>query len=689
MSQNSNDDSKLPRIVALATHLDDWPSSTEEHVAVEVECAGPAFLEYHVFRHHGEKTPSLSRQASSFNDDEDDNDEDAAGTTENGDATPTTPKKNQKSLLKLSEAKLNGLTYYQILGDIPSHASADDIKKAYRRASLLYHPDKTGLAEESNPVFLKVQAAFETLSDPSKRKAYDSTALTFDDNIPKGNEPEEEFYDTYRPVFERNLRFDARLDPSSQNKNSSNNNKRSSKKKGHHHKDRSNRPPEIGDDSTPLEEVHAFYDYWIHFESWRDFTLQAAEETQIETDNAESRYEKRWLQQQVDKHAKALKREELSRITKLVERAMAADPRLRRERVREQEEKQRVLDERKQKQEEEAKRKQQQEEERQREEEERQKAEQEARAVMKVEREQQKKQLRKARQALRKLTLGAYQEGQEQGQVVYNSMEAFNDDLELLCSELTLSQLADLTDAISDADQITCSFVQILEKVHQLAKEVRNGQMESLKELALQNEYRKAAAAQAATALRKVDSTVWTKEELSALAKGIKKFPPGGSNRWESIANYINSACRPQEPKSKEQCIDKYNQISKGQVPPPSQQHQPPVPSKPVVPSTPATTSNGTAPSNSTASNSHSVPNRLASMDSTNTAEDDTNNNNNIEDVWTEEQDRKLQLGLAQYPASMDKNDRWACIAKGVPGKTKKQCVLRFKTIRDAIKNKK
>jgi DnaJ family protein C protein 2 len=36
----------------------------------------------------------------------------------------------------------------------------------------------------------------------------------------------------------------------------------------------------------------------------------------------------------------------------------------------------------------------------------------------------------------------------------------------------------------------------------------------------------------------------------------------------------------------------------------------------------------------------------------------------------------------------MDKNERWKAIAKGVPGKTKKDCVERFKAIREAVRQK-
>ena len=41
---------------------------------------------------------------------------------------------------------------------------------------------------------------------------------------------------------------------------------------------------------------------------------------------------------------------------------------------------------------------------------------------------------------------------------------------------------------------------------------------------------------------------------------------------------------------------------------------------------------------------------------------------------------------LRMYPADMEKNERWKMIAKGVPGKTKKECVDRFKAIREAVR---
>lgn len=46
-----------------------------------------------------------------------------------------------------------------------------------------------------------------------------------------------------------------------------------------------------------------------------------------------------------------------------------------------------------------------------------------------------------------------------------------------------------------------------------------------------------------------------------------------------------------------------------------------------------------------------------------------------------------MEKALKEFPPSMDAKERWVKIAEKVPGKTKKQCVDRFKELRDAIKN--
>mmetsp|Transcript_20127 Transcript_20127/g.42580 ORF Transcript_20127/g.42580 Transcript_20127/m.42580 type:complete len:133 (-) Transcript_20127:77-475(-) len=132
---------------------------------------------------------------------------------------------------------------------------------------------------------------------------------------------------------------------------------------------------------------------------------------------------------------------------------------------------------------------------------------------------------------------------------------------------------------------------------------------------------------------------------MVVLAKGAKKFPPGGANRWDQISSYINNVCRPENPRSKEECIEVFNRINKS------------------------------AKSLQNGSKSQVAPTSTTSS----TADDD----------WTPEQDQQIQLGLSTYPSSMEKNERWSSIASMVKGKSKKECVARFKEIRNALKAKK
>jgi DnaJ family protein C protein 2 len=207
-----------------------------------------------------------------------------------------------------------------------------------------YHPDKTGRGDQDS-VFLAIQEAHDNLVNPEKRRAYDSQN-EFDDKIPTGNEKPARFYKLYGDCFVLNGRFAVKTPV-----------------------------PELGDDDTPIEEVHevllcvvwvpcgcscrlralqqrehalantahlvkhvffvsnrggtkvyAFYDYWEKFESWRNFEF--SEEREHNPDQANSREEKRWMIKENMKGVKNLKKKDNARIISLVERARQRDPRL-------------------------------------------------------------------------------------------------------------------------------------------------------------------------------------------------------------------------------------------------------------------------------------------------------------------------------------------------------------------------
>ena len=78
--------------------------------------------------------------------------------------------------------------YYLILG-IPSGATLDEIKEAYRRLAKEFHPDHYG---DNNSPFLAIQEAYSVLSDPIRRQAHDLAVLNHKEKL--------------KPVYVENIR---------------------------------------------------------------------------------------------------------------------------------------------------------------------------------------------------------------------------------------------------------------------------------------------------------------------------------------------------------------------------------------------------------------------------------------------------------------------------------------------------
>lgn len=143
-------------------------------------------------------------------------------------------------------------------------ATETDIKKAYRKMALIYHPDKQEPGTTTDPMWLRCQEAYETLMDPEKRRRYEST-LEFDEAIPEEPIDQSRFFEIFIPVFKRNAIW-------------------------------SNKSPvpDLGNEKTPLTKVKQFYNFWENFDTRRDFS--AYDEYNLE--EAENRYERRWMEKE-------------------------------------------------------------------------------------------------------------------------------------------------------------------------------------------------------------------------------------------------------------------------------------------------------------------------------------------------------------------------------------------------------
>lgn len=398
----------------------------------------------------------------------------------------------------------------------------------------MYHPDKaqfkTADGKEDRTVFLKIQDAFNVLCNVEKRRAYDSQ-LPFDESIPTEDKIQkglakgpQKFFKYMAPVFARNARFAAKKPV-----------------------------PELGDMNTPLSEVYKFYDYWVKFESWRDFTGVGAEHN---PDEASSREEKRWMQKENEKLAKKLKKKEMERIIALVTLAEKYDPRITadKEKRKQAKEAEKLAKENaiKQKEEEEAAAKAWAE---------RLEAEEKERqAANKVDKEKLKKAQSKARNIFRKLLRASADLGHGSGEYGFVSMA----DVELICTNCKLEDLNELNEGmggepaskdttllnVAGFDAVTAKIQQLKDLENQqkedemIEKEAKKRSEAEAKEKAAKDKTAKKGPATAAPTTPTGEKE-WTRDELSMLAKSVARYPPGTPNRWQTITNYMNVQLKP------------------------------------------------------------------------------------------------------------------------------------------------
>lgn len=441
----------------------------------------------------------------------------------------------------VNSQNLSKFNLYQLLGfesDWADSADTEAIRKAYHKACLLYHPDKAGNQSEDRSVFLKIQESFNTLSHDSKRRAYDSQ-LPFDERVPSEEivnkaleKRPEKFFKLFDPCFKRNARF-AVTKPC----------------------------PDIGGMNTPIDEVYRFYDYWINFDSWRDFTSKG----EHKADDATCREEKRWMQKENERVTKKLKQKEMARIIGMVMLAQRKDPRI----TADKESQRLVKDAERQLKEEEVKRKEKEQQDLIQEVERKEAEDKERRESSKVDREKMKKLQSKARNIFRKLlrqtsTLGLGSFGE------YGILSL--DDAELFCTVYEYEELMEINDAFGgEAATKEPSLYKVeattfcMEKLAALKlkieedKEVERLAKETQKVLELE-------AKASGGDKKKVGDRDWSRDHMSMLAKAVAKNPAGLPNRWELVCKFMNDQLKPKIHFTQDEVIKVAMGAAKGKI---------------------------------------------------------------------------------------------------------------------------
>jgi DnaJ family protein C protein 2 len=496
--------------------------------------------------------------------------------------------------LRLS-ALVRDINLYSVLA-VSESCTGDDIKKSYRKLVLEKHPDKQQSlspqeAEKVRTEFLRIQEAFEVLSDDKKRRMYDSS-IPFDDTIPNEKDitSEDDFYAIFSAAFSRNQRWSTR------------------------------RPvPSLGSPDASRNYVENFYDFWYNkFETWRDFSHH----DEHDLSHAESRDERRWMEVQNARIRKKKLGDENARIRKMVELAEKLDPRMKRFK---QEDAEAVAEEKRRRQQEREERQRIEDEKRQ--EIERKKMEQLMEEEIKKEKDKiEKSEIKKIRSEIRQTlnTLGNEKFNQSL-LALLTTLEKARDTLELAKTAIQNNTVESfIEDIIQDASALsrTCSVVSTP------APEIVLSPPEQEEPMG------------------------WTSEEVQLLTRGMQKYPVGTNRRWEIIQGLVGGS------KTVAQVIEMSKIVASKKV----------VEVKELIPS-------------KTKNYQAAVPDVDYERSAVKPAE--------TPDEWSGEQQKQLEEAMRKFPATLPPAERWAKIAECVPGKTKQQCVARFKYIRELIAKKK
>lgn len=161
----------------------------------------------------------------------------------------------------------------------------------------------------------------------------------------------------------------------------------------------------------------------------------------------------------------------------------------------------------------------------------------------------------------------------------------------------------------------------------------------------------------------------WTEDQTQLLIKAVNLFPAGTASRWKVIADYVNMHAKTGTLRDSKHVIKKVKTLQKLD----------PAVKQEVNRNAFAKFDKDRSQGKATSSTESDPTVRYDANKSTEGAQQTS--------AWTSEEQRLLEKALRTYPANTP--ERWERIAEAVPGRTKKECMKRYKDLVEMVKAKK
>ncbi|KAH8877174.1 DnaJ likeubfamily C member 2 [Schistosoma japonicum] len=528
--------------------------------------------------------------------------------------------------------------HYSVLGLKKKRylASADDIRKAYRRKILNHHPDKRrskgeSVQDEKFDYFSCITIAYEILGNPTKRLAYDSVdPVVIDDSVPTISEIKSNFFSSLGEFFYRKSRW--------------------SKKQP---------TPHLGNSLTGIEEVFKFYEFWEEYDTCRDYSYLDEEDKE----KGEDRETRRAIERQNRIERARRRNEEVISVRNIVLLAKENDPRIiaanKAARKAKEAKRQARLDavqKRREMEEEQIKR------------------EAEAAALARAASEERRR--LEAERIRKERDLSRIEAKRERRRLKSNLVDRFNyflvgdktdeseagsrqvsilADMDLLCQRLSNAQLRELNEHLDQADTSDQAHCIFSSKIESVKRELQTNNSQS--QTKLKSEENPSSDIQ-------TNSTRWTTEMIHVLVKAVNILPAGTPKRWEAIAAYVNQHANSASVSGKDAL--KQAKLLKQED------------------------SNLRKTANTNAFDSFT--NSVKETDAVKNVAITTHLEAEGSRPWTVVEQRALEQALKSYPSTAGysgSDDRWQLIANVVGTRTRRECIIRCKELAEQVRAKK